>query len=1101
MADGTVKIAVTADEKQALESFRKLKAGADGVGNSSGPGKLKGEIDALPGASNQATVGFKNMVGAMALVKLGSVALGAVKSGLGEILRGLNESSSTWQTFNGNMKAFGKSSQEINKVKKDLQSYAEATIYSSSEMASTYAQLAAVGVKNTTQLVKGFGGLAAAAENPKQAMKSMSQQATQMASKPKVAWEDFKIMLDQTPAGMSAVAKSMGTDLKGLVKGVQDGTVKTDDFFKAITKAGNSKAFSDMATKYKTVGDAVDGLTETLTNKLQPSFDKISKLAIGWVSKFTDMISQIDFGGIVDGAINTFTKLGGVIKVLAPFILPVVAAIGAFAGTIMVVNKVTSAINGIKGAFTALKVVLSANPFALVIAGLVLLGVALYTAYQKSETFRNIVNGMGQAIVKMAAPLKPLIAILGNFGTAIGIMATMVKGYFTDFGGTFQKARESLVDAFGAETAGKITKTMVSILGPISDFILIIKSLAGVATGSIKNIDGLYDALGGAVSTEATKKIMAVGEAIKNFVSGLANFKIPDGLFSLKLLVPVLGLLFPPLKIITLAFGLLSQVLGNGAVQNGLSSIVDGFSKLGSGILAAAPAIGNGVGALIGGILTAIAVALPQIIVGGLQVVSALAMGIAQGLPSLAVAASALILSITGSLLLLMPTIIASGAALIVSFIMGLTSQLPMIIVAVGQLITTFLLALAGQMPGIILAGLTLLTSIIQGIIQGLPQLIIAVGTLITTFLTGIAGQMPGIVAAGMMLLISFLQGIISKLPNLIATVARLIVTFLDSITSHLPAIIDSGVKLILAWLSGIAKHLPDIIAGAMSVMIAFLQGIARKLPALITAAVDVVVAFLNGIASNLGRIITAGVNIVVALIEGIANNVSKVVKAVFDLMGSIAEAVGHSPKEMVDVGVQFVKGFINGIGEMVGDAVNAAANMAKKALESVKGFLGIHSPSREMAALGRFTGQGFANGITGMIGTVGKASDKLASAALIDTKRMNLDNVSMPALEGFRNGTITAETMLSGSQAGKGVNYSTYNSKVNNTTNNVTSENISKMVDKIVASNERVMGQLKNLSSNNQTAIYLDGDKVSRNTSERQAADYRSLSYLEGGI
>ena len=37
-------------------------------------------------------------------------------------------------------------------------------IYSASDMATTYSQLAAVGTKNCTQLVKGFGGLAAAAE-------------------------------------------------------------------------------------------------------------------------------------------------------------------------------------------------------------------------------------------------------------------------------------------------------------------------------------------------------------------------------------------------------------------------------------------------------------------------------------------------------------------------------------------------------------------------------------------------------------------------------------------------------------------------------------------------------------------------------------------------------------------------------------------------------------------------------------------------------------------------------------------------------------------------------------------------------------------------
>ncbi|WP_221276441.1 phage tail protein [Latilactobacillus curvatus] len=249
------------------------------------------------------------MAKSIGLVKVASAAFSFVKSGLGEIVKGLNESSATWKTFEGNMKGFGKSGAEIVKVKKELQSYAQATIYSASDMASTYAQLAAVGTKNTTQLVKGFGGLAAAAEDPQQAMKSLSQQATQMAAKPKVAWEDFKIMLEQTPAGMAAVAKEMGMSLTDLVSKIQDGSIKTDDFFDAIAKAGNNDSFGKMATQYKTVGEAMDGLVETLTNKLQPAFDQLSKMVIGWVSSFTDSLDNIDLGGMINSVMSAFNGL------------------------------------------------------------------------------------------------------------------------------------------------------------------------------------------------------------------------------------------------------------------------------------------------------------------------------------------------------------------------------------------------------------------------------------------------------------------------------------------------------------------------------------------------------------------------------------------------------------------------------------------------------------------------------------------------------------------------------------------------------------------------------------------------------------------------
>ncbi len=139
----------------------------------------------------------------------------------------------------------GKTEGEIKSLKSELQSFAEQTIYSSSDMASTFAQLDAVGTKNTLNLVKGFGGLAAAAESPTQAMKTLSQQATQMAAKPMVQWQDFKLMVDTRSRVIAAVAKQMGRSTQQLIKDVQDGKVATEDFFDAIATVGTNDALQN----------------------------------------------------------------------------------------------------------------------------------------------------------------------------------------------------------------------------------------------------------------------------------------------------------------------------------------------------------------------------------------------------------------------------------------------------------------------------------------------------------------------------------------------------------------------------------------------------------------------------------------------------------------------------------------------------------------------------------------------------------------------------------------------------------------------------------------------------------------------------------------
>ncbi len=248
------------------------------------------------------------------LTGMGQAAFGALANGAKSLIGEIDSSNAAWKNFGSNMRIIHGESKEtesmIEGVTKSLQEYAQKTVYSSSDMASTYAQLAAVGTKNTEQLVKGFGGLAAAAENPQQAMKTLSQQATQMAAKPTVAWADFKLMLEQTPAGMAAVAKHMGMTSAELVTAIQDGEVATEDFFAAIEAVGNSDGFQTMATEAKTMGQAMDGLQETVGNKLMPAFDVLSKVGIKAIGKVSDALGNIDAQALADKVTSAVETVG-----------------------------------------------------------------------------------------------------------------------------------------------------------------------------------------------------------------------------------------------------------------------------------------------------------------------------------------------------------------------------------------------------------------------------------------------------------------------------------------------------------------------------------------------------------------------------------------------------------------------------------------------------------------------------------------------------------------------------------------------------------------------------------------------------------------------
>lgn len=324
-------------------------------------------VKSLSGKAKSGMSGFvKGALGA-------GVAIALLKKTVGSLISDMDKTNAAWKTFGDNMKAAGHSTKEIQRAKKDMQDFSAKSIYYSSEMAATYAQLDAVGIKSTGNIVKGFGAVAAASENPRQAMKTVSQQATQMAAKPKVAWMDFKLMMEQTPAGIAQVAKVMGKSTKQLVSEVQEGKVKTQDFFNAIAKIGGNPKHQlmKMATTYKTVGEAANGVTGTLMTRLAPAYKIVSKAAISALTDMMGKIGKIDGDAlarkvesgikkakpVIGDFISIIKTLAGVVKTVGTPLLSIGLGILKIAATS---PKATTAVLGMVGAFKAYKTAKSA---------------------------------------------------------------------------------------------------------------------------------------------------------------------------------------------------------------------------------------------------------------------------------------------------------------------------------------------------------------------------------------------------------------------------------------------------------------------------------------------------------------------------------------------------------------------------------------------------------------------------------------------------------------------------------------------------------------------------------------------------------------------
>lgn len=564
----------------------------------SGFSRLKGALggNMFDGAEKSSSGLFKSMAGGVAVGNMISKGMGLAGSGIRSMLGELNEASTSWQTFEGNMHQLGASNTQIARAKSDMQKFAQQTIYSASDMSSTYAQLAAVGTKNTAQLVKGFGGLASAADNPQQAMKTLSEQATQMAAKPKVQWQDFKLMLEQTPAGISAVAKTMGESTTSLIKDIQDGKVKTQDFLNAVAKTGTNANFSKMATQYKTVGQAMDGLKETLANKLQPAFDKVGKVGIKAVEGITDRLGNINGEKLGDNLVNIIQSVKSKFDEFRENFSNGFASSFNIDGFRNMITAVGNAINNVKNAFSGVGGSLANSLGSLSGKGLNgISSIITNIANAISKMSPGQIRAVGTAIASLAGALT----LLKGVGSVAGIISNIASGLSAIKGG--------LGTAFsGIKELPKAFSSIGKAKNDIAGFFSILKDGANAGSATY-----FADMLGGSKFGAGIGDMLAKINGIKTAFASLAP--AISGSF-----LPITGIILGVSAVIAgavmawksnflgfrdtvqQAFSNIGQVLGQTFSNLGqvFAPIRQAFSQIGQALAPALPAIKQFVTAL-----------------------------------------------------------------------------------------------------------------------------------------------------------------------------------------------------------------------------------------------------------------------------------------------------------------------------------------------------------------------------------------------------------------------------------------------------------------------------------------------------------------------
>lgn len=907
---------------------------------------------------------LKNSAVFGAFASVGASAMHTVTSAISGTISELSASNVAWKTFEGNMQMLGQSSSEINKTKKALQQYATQTIYSASDMSQTYSQFAAVGTKNCLQLVKGFGGLASAAENPKQAMKTLSQQGTQMAAKPMVAWQDFKLMLEQTPAGIAAVAREMGMSTSELVSAVQSGTVKTEDFFNAVEKAGNSKAFTKMATEYKSVGQAMDGLQETLANKLMPAYDKLSQIGIKALSAIIDGLDGFDANILTNGidkVIDTFKRFGKAFE-----------NTGAIKAFKQALSDVGGAIKNVMSQFKD--------------TGLI---------EKFGKAFGQVVKFVSQAISAVSKFIGKLngAQLSGIVGSVLGVVGgfkafNFLKS-FNPFG-IFKKNAEE-----GVEGVAKATRThSSSAMRTLKDLSVSYKNFGKGTSDRLKGLGSLFkqtfQGLGDLLKKANPVNILALGGALFMVAAGIALIgQTGNGLSQI---AESLGKAFS--EVIATTIDAVTQALI--ALAPVLPTICDAFAQLSPLVEAFGDAFGTvieSVGNAIANIVNAIGPVIESVV----QIIANAIVQIVQAIAPFAPAIADMVQAISDAIQSICDAFIAlvQNIQPIVESIKDLVQQLgdsiSQVFESASDVITSFGDAVSGILDS--LAGV--IDSIGQSALnagKGFKELAKGIQIITGLNLLDMAASL-GAVATGVGAIATASSGIGdagTQIMNL-AIGLGLLVGYTDSLSglaSVMPSVISSfsGIESISGPLASTS--------GAMVQFASSASGLVGSTTVASSALIALGVA-LTQVAIQGGQ---AGTQLGTKFKTGLQSGLTQSVSVARSMSRSITSALKSASSGAYTVGQMIGNGLANGMASTLGRVSAIATRLAQEAEKATRAAAKVHSPSRVFMAIGNYIGEGFAIGIEQTARMVRKATESIVSipnAQSFDGYGFRMDGVS----------------------------------------------------------------------------------------------------------
>ncbi|MEX5913862.1 peptidoglycan DD-metalloendopeptidase family protein [Staphylococcus ureilyticus] len=482
------------------------------------------------------------------------------------------------------LEGLGYSTKEVGSITDQVSKAIEGGMTTMAEGTDVAAGALAAGVKEGKELEKYIKLVGDAAVGSNRPVNEMAMIFNRVQGQGKLMTQELNMVEEGMPGFSNAMAKHLGVSYDAFREMVTNGEVSSkefltvmDDFAGGMANAyskswkgmmQNTKAYIGMIGEsllggvFEQSKDSLHEFEKMLKSpgaqqwaketgeKLGSAFSKIAngiKGVINWWQSL-DGSTQKTLGGLAKWLGITLVAVGPLLTTfgkLATVTGGMFSTFGQLAGGIGKVafasKEAGSLLGGLTQVFPKLgtAIGLFSGPVGWIVAGVVALGTAFVIAYQKSETFRNIVNGVLEAVkngfIVLWNVLKPVLAAIWD----------IVKTVFQQINDAGKEIITMLSEQFGPafsdvgnalKTLQPVFETVMYAIKAVVDFVMpgikaIIKNtfegIKGIITGAVDIILGVVKIFAGLLTGNFSLMWSGVKQIFDGFIKIIVGiFKV-----------------------------------------------------------------------------------------------------------------------------------------------------------------------------------------------------------------------------------------------------------------------------------------------------------------------------------------------------------------------------------------------------------------------------------------------------------------------------------------------------------------------------------------------------------------------------------------------